>query len=70
MNDRDSNYNGNLKKDRSLWSAVVRANFLEEIEFEEDLEEWKECYWIETGRISVSGLQVLNKGLEREERVM
>lgn len=70
MNDRDSNYNGNLKKYRSLWSAVVRENFLEEIEFEEDLEEWKECYWIERGRISVSGLQVVNKGLEREERVM
>ena len=44
MNGRDSNYNKNLKKDRSLWSAVVRKNFLEETEFEEDLEEWKECY--------------------------
>lgn len=36
MNGRDSNYNGNLKKDRSLWSAVVRENFLEEIEVEEE----------------------------------
>lgn len=61
---------GFQRRERSLWSAVVISSFLEEIEFEEDLEEWIEFYWIERERIGVSGLQVLNKSLKAGECVI